>query len=276
MQSYILRTKDIPRKRSFPFRVQRVFYCNDTKFSHAIERTWNDFEVCIRISSNLGMTEDYVNGERLKLPCPNVVWRLPGSRWKCMPTVRNVISFSYSPDLLEDMEYLGMKAECPGWSFNMTSEMEALIAKFRRLACNLYTPGVSDALDWLCFNILGTLMLRENDHRREQTMEERVRNASLWFNANFAENINIDDVATENGMSHTCFFKNWKRIFDVSPSQYIINLRLEAAARLLRESNLPISAIVNEVHFAGQYMFYKRFQQKYGMTPAEYRKRFCS
>ena len=54
--------------------------------------------------------------------------------------------------------------------------------------------------------------------------------------------------------------------------QYLIDLRLEAAARRMKESDLPVSRIVQEVHFAGEYMFYRRFRQKYGMTPAEYRR----
>ena len=44
------------------------------------------------------------------------------------------------------------------------------------------------------------------------------------------------------------------------------------AARSLRETGVPISEIVKDVRFAGEYMFYRRFRQKYGMTPGEYRR----
>jgi len=272
MQDCLLKTQSIPRNRNFPFQVQRVFYCIDRKYSDESEKIWNDFEVCICLSTNLGMTEDVVNGKILKLSCPNVVWRTPGSTWKRMPSVRNTISFSYSPDVMDDMEYLGMKTECPGWSFNMTSEMEAMVSKFRRLAYNLYSQGVSDVMDWLCFSMIGTLMLRQNAYRKQQTLEERIRNVSLWFQANFVETFCIDDVAAEYGMSHNSFFKAWKKVFDITPVQYILNLRLEAAARLLKETDLPISEIIRDVNFSGECMFYRRFQQKYGMTPTEYRK----
>ena len=88
----------------------------------------------------------------------------------------------------------------------------------------------------------------------------------------FAENVSIDEVAAANGMSRAAFFKAWKKNFDVTPSQYVIDLRLEAAARSLRETSVPISEIVKDVRFAGEYMFYRRFRQKYGMTPGEYRR----
>ena len=49
-------------------------------------------------------------------------------------------------------------------------------------------------------------------------------------------------------------------------------LRLEAAAKRLKETEIAISDIIQEVHFAGEYMFYQRFRQKFGMTPDQYRK----
>lgn len=73
-------------------------------------------------------------------------------------------------------------------------------------------------------------------------------------------------------MSRDHFYKTWKKSFDTTPAQYINQLRLEAAARRLRETDIAIGSIIQEVHFAGEYMFYKCFRQKYGMTPAEYRR----
>ena len=104
-------------------------------------------------------------------------------------------------------------------------------------------------------------------------MQERIRNISLWFRTHFAERIDFDEVAAANRMSHDRFYKLWKKNFDMSPNQFLIDLRLEAAARRLRESRLPVSEIVREVHFAGEYMFYRRFRAKFGMTPGAYRER---
>ena len=273
MPEWILNVKDFPRRNRFPFRVEQIYYCRDMLFPAEEPRRWPSFEMCLRLSSETDFTEDVVDGKILKLPCPNVVWRMPGSAWKRpRASIRNAISFSYAPEVPEKLELLGMKFETFAWSFAMTSELEALIAKFRKTIDNLYTRGMADVLDWACFSLMGTLRLQENRPRAGQTVENRIRNVSLWFQTHFAEKIDLDEVAAANGMSRDHFYKTWKKSFDTTPAQYINQLRLEAAARRLRETDIAIGSIIQEVHFAGEYMFYKCFRQKYGMTPAEYRR----
>ncbi len=271
MPEWLLKVKDFPRRNRFPFRVEQVFHCTG-KRNGMRPKKWDGFEVCIRLSSGTDSTEDIVNGEYLKMPCPNVVWRLPGSVWsQPQPSIRNVISFGYPPEVLETMDLLGMKVENIAWNFAMSSELEMLIAKFNRTVYNLYTPGAADTLDWVCFCLMATLRLQENMSEPDVNMGTRIRNVSIWFRSHFAEKIDIDEVAEANGFSHDHFFKTWKKHFELTPAQFINNLRLEAAAQRLQDTDIAISEIIREVHFAGEYMFYRCFRQKFGMTPAEYR-----
>ena len=53
----------------------------------------------------------------------------------------------------------------------------------------------------------------------------------------------------------------------------MIQSRLSAAADLLKNSEIPICKIIEMVNFSGTYVFYRRFEQEYGMTPDQYRKR---
>ena len=273
MPQWILNLNDFPRKNQFPFRVQQIYYCYNMLIPPS-PRKWGNFEVCLRLHSDSSFTEDIVDNEHIKLHCPNVVWRLPGSQW-LLPyaQIRDVISFSYEPEVVQKLEMLGMNIEKTAWNFTMTSELETLIAKFWRSVNSLYTPGAVDNLDWICFCIMGTLRLQENMSEQLLSVEQRIRNISIWFQTHFSEKIDIDDVAASNNISHDHFYKMWKKIFNISPVQYINNLRLEAAAHRLCESNISIEKIIREVNFAGEYMFYKRFKEKYGITPKEYREK---
>ena len=276
MAQWVLKVKDFPRKNKFPFRVEQIYYCKATTIPISL-RHWQNLEICLRLSSHSDYTEDIINGELLKMPCPNILLRRPGITWTLPHTdIRDVISFTYSPDVIEKFDMQGMNLRHYGWSFAMTSELERLIAKFWLTVNSLYTPGAADTLDWICFSILGTLILQENMPDDQRTIENRIRNISIWFRTHFAEKIDIDSIAATYGISHDHFYKMWKKHFDMTPSQYINHLRLEAAARRLCETDIAISEIVKEVHFAGEYMFYKRFKEKYGMTPLEYRKRHSS
>ena len=102
--------------------------------------------------------------------------------------------------------------------------------------------------------------------------EAVIRNISAWLRMHYADNIFIDDVAAAYGLSHTHFFREWRKVFDVSPLQYILDTRLEAAAWYLTTTTLPVSHIVSKVNFSGTTKFYRRFNLKYGMTPEVYRK----
>ena len=275
MPQWILNLNDFPRKNQFPFRVQQIYYCYNMLVP-SIPRKWKTFEVCLRLDTDSDFTEDVVNDKNIKLHCPNVIWRLPGSQWSSLyPQVRDAISFSYDPEVVKKLETLGMNIENIAWNFTMTAELKNLIAKFWRTVNSLYTPGAVDNLDWICFCIMGTLRLQENIIEQSLSIEQRIRNISIWFQTHFSEKIDIDDVAASNNISHDHFYKMWKKFFNLSPSQYINNLRLEAAAHRLCESTISIKNIIQEVNFAGEYMFYKRFKEKYGITPHEYRKKFA-
>ena len=56
--------------------------------------------------------------------------------------------------------------------------------------------------------------------------------------------------------------------------EYLIRFRVEAAAELLRKETLPIGKISELVGFPSESLFYKKFRQLMGMTPASYRKRY--
>ncbi|MEG0767486.1 MAG: helix-turn-helix transcriptional regulator, partial [Clostridia bacterium] len=57
----------------------------------------------------------------------------------------------------------------------------------------------------------------------------------------------------------------------VSPATYLQNLRMEHAARLLRETDLSVQQISEASGFAAFNTYYKAFKRLYGVTPSQYR-----
>ncbi len=68
---------------------------------------------------------------------------------------------------------------------------------------------------------------------------------------------------------HLC--RQWKKTFGVTPTQWINARRLENAAGLLLQSNLPIKEICARCGFENITYFYRLFQQQYGCAPKSYR-----
>ena len=65
--------------------------------------------------------------------------------------------------------------------------------------------------------------------------------------------------------------RSLKKYYNVTPSEYVGDLRLTYAAGLLRSSNLSVTDICYECGFQNVSWFYNAFSEKFGLTPAKYR-----
>ena len=68
---------------------------------------------------------------------------------------------------------------------------------------------------------------------------------------------------------HLC--KSFRRYLDKSPTEFINELRINYAARLLADSNEEIGAISYDLNFQSLSRFYHLFKKYYGISPARYR-----
>ena len=82
--------------------------------------------------------------------------------------------------------------------------------------------------------------------------------------------LDVDMICQEMGMSRANFYKKLKTITDLSPAEMVRNIRLESAARLLRETKLTISEIAIQVGFSSNSYFGSCFKALYGISPKEF------
>ncbi|WP_293668606.1 hybrid sensor histidine kinase/response regulator transcription factor [uncultured Parabacteroides sp.] len=75
------------------------------------------------------------------------------------------------------------------------------------------------------------------------------------------------------GMSRANFYRKVKAITGLSPNELIRNIRLEAGAKLLKESDMNISEIAEHVGFSSSSYFARSFKATYGISPTEYQKK---
>lgn len=57
----------------------------------------------------------------------------------------------------------------------------------------------------------------------------------------------------------------------LSPAQYITDFRVNAACRLLEETELPVSAVARSVGYNDSLYFSRIFHKTKGVSPTEYR-----
>lgn len=82
----------------------------------------------------------------------------------------------------------------------------------------------------------------------------------------------IGQMAEELGLSRSYLSRRFSEQTGITLQEYILQVRLEAAANMLRFSEERIGIIAEYLCFPSQSYFTERFRKQYGMTPGEYRK----
>ncbi len=83
---------------------------------------------------------------------------------------------------------------------------------------------------------------------------------------------NVEKMAEYVYLSRSHFSIKYKDIFGVTPNNDINTAALLVASKLLTTTNYSVSKISKTVGYARSDYFIRLFKQKYGVTPAEYRK----
>lgn len=87
----------------------------------------------------------------------------------------------------------------------------------------------------------------------------------------FAENIGVADLAKVAGYSRYHFSRLFAQSEGTSPAAYVADLRIRAAARLLRDTELSVGAIAGRCGFSDAAYFCRAFRHAVGVSPGEFR-----
>ena len=84
----------------------------------------------------------------------------------------------------------------------------------------------------------------------------------------------IEDLAEVAHLSVSALERRFKRYLTKTPKQFINEIRLENARRLLVETNIPISQVGEETGFSEHSYFSKQFRLFFGELPSEFRSNY--
>ena len=134
---------------------------------------------------------------------------------------------------------------------------------FMRLLYDLSLAGDS--------RILASTSFAHNDADKES---RRVQKIKQYVGDHFAENITLEELAEMVGMSPSAFSRFFKSRTGKTVIDYIIDIRLGNAARLLVDTTQNISEICYSCGFNNLSNFNRLFKSKRGYTPREFRTLF--
>ena len=97
-----------------------------------------------------------------------------------------------------------------------------------------------------------------------------------YVRKNYMQNICLKELAEITHLSISALERRFKKFLGKTPKQFINEVRLENARRLLIETNIAIATIANDTGFADHSYFSRQFQKLFDQSPSVFRKEHCS
>ncbi|MDB5005208.1 MAG: transcriptional regulator, AraC family [Mucilaginibacter sp.] len=91
---------------------------------------------------------------------------------------------------------------------------------------------------------------------------------------NFKRDLSLNEVATIANLSSSAFCRYFKKFTRKTLSEFLIDLRIGYACKLLQNNNMGISQISLDAGFNNVSYFNRKFKVLKGETPMEYQRHF--
>ena len=124
-----------------------------------------------------------------------------------------------------------------------------------------------DFMDWL-------LAFHEKINSRVDANgnKQKIQQAVDYIKQNYNKNLNMAVVSNEISMNYSLFSYSFKQYTGSNFVNYLKNLRVEEAKRLLADTDMRVIEISREVGYDNEKHFMKIFKSTCGVSPSEYRK----
>ena len=103
--------------------------------------------------------------------------------------------------------------------------------------------------------------------------QARLQLMMQYIHQKSAYNTSLSDIADQAKVSKSTALNLFQRYLGISPVTYLINYRLQEAAKLLTATEKKVTAISKDTGFDSVDYFCKAFKKYYKLTPTEYRKK---
>lgn len=105
-------------------------------------------------------------------------------------------------------------------------------------------------------------------------LQRKIREVQVFLAQNLASDVDLNTIARQAALSPYYFTRQFTAMIGMPPYRYLIMLRIQRAALLLRESDLTVTQILHRVGFHSPSHFTTTFRRHMGVSPTDYRRRF--
>jgi PAS domain S-box-containing protein len=124
--------------------------------------------------------------------------------------------------------------------------------------------------------IIGIAGVMRDFQRTESLVKpyQELEHVLSYVLEHFATRLRIEDLAAIVHLSVSQFDRKFKRLFRMTPQQYLLRVRINAASQALLHTDRSLANIADETGFYDQSSFTKHFVKHTGLTPRQFRKHY--
>jgi AraC family transcriptional regulator len=179
-----------------------------------------------------------------------------------------LLTLEFKPELFDAMDFstvnlrpiIDLSGRRPAWE---------LMDLYRRISSTAANDlDVESRAVALAFSIVKFSSGTPRDLRSLQRARE-------YIHAHFSENLTLAQVARAAGVHPVYLGQIFRQEFGETLGEYLNRIRVRAAAEMLANSDLPLSAVAVDLGFYDQSHFTRTFRQFTGATPGAFRMEYA-
>ncbi|KFX21143.1 AraC family transcriptional regulator [Pectobacterium betavasculorum] len=96
---------------------------------------------------------------------------------------------------------------------------------------------------------------------------QQIAKVLSWLKLNFTQDLSMEELAAKAYMSPSAFRQHFRSLTDMSPLQYLKNLRLQEARQLMMNESLDASSAAVRVGYESASQFSREYTRLFGAPP---------
>lgn len=144
----------------------------------------------------------------------------------------------------------------------------SLIKRHEVLGSNSHRVMRDDAITKL---FLSELLVEQENHI-EPSWVMTVQAIKDYIQNHYFEPLTIQDIADKFKYNRSYLCRMFKDVEGKSPKQYMVDLKMQIASKMLLESDVSVKYVSNSVGYVDSFTFSKMFKKRMGVSPQEYKK----
>lgn len=190
--------------------------------------------------------------------------------------VHSYLSFLFDANLFPD-EFKNRLLNLNYQQINLVQNMIQLLGE-QKTSPNDY---ISDQLNSHLYSLLTSLLTTLNQPMQVESATSSMRQnyenelfdkMVTYLKENVGKRNEVNDLVETFEVSRSTLQSLFKRYTQKTPKEYINHLRLEYSKELIRNSQLSLSEIANQLGFGSIQYFSRAFKRNYGINPSSYAK----